>query len=295
MDERTPSIASEVERYLRTGDSDPYRAAWPGTSFIGRAERAHDDLSDALVAEVKRRTGSASTPTALRGLDVVAFTRRKVEPMIRGLFPRAEQEIVLDLVEGSVIFLSPENIEAVLRDESGWLSTAWDLANLYLDSIGAELLGEDAPRLLGLSQATTCFVSLAYFEEDDPFADFVVHEVAHIFHNCKRRTAGLPETRRREWLLDIDFRKREPFAYACEAYARILERASRLRDRTELAQQFGRAYGAGDERVDAAEVADIVLEACGRPNGWKAILARCAPPRRTRRSPAPTVVGGRRS
>ena len=40
----------------------------------------------------------------------------------------------------------------------------------------------------------------------------MVHEVAHIFHNCKRRNAGLPETRRKEWLLDIEFRKRETLA-----------------------------------------------------------------------------------
>ena len=30
-----------------------------------------------------------------------------------------------------------------------------------------------------------------------------------------RDTVGLSVTRRREWLLDIDYRKRETFAYAC--------------------------------------------------------------------------------
>ena len=73
-----------------------------------------------------------------------------------------------------------------------------------------------------LSEETTCYVSPAYFGEEDPFADVVVHEVAHIFHNCKRHKAGLRQTRRREWLLDIEFRKRETFAYACEAYACVL-------------------------------------------------------------------------
>jgi hypothetical protein len=43
------------------------------------------------------------------------------------------------------------------------------------------------------------------YEEKDPYADFVVHEMAHIFHNCKRRTVGLKQTRKREWLLDIAF------------------------------------------------------------------------------------------
>ena len=145
---------------------------------------------------------------------------------------------------------------------------------------GAELLGEAAPVIVGMSVDTTCYVSPAYFEDDDPYGDFVVHEVAHIFHNCKRRTAGLRETRRREFLLDIDYHKRETFAYACEAYARIVERAPSLADRAGLAEDFGRELRVADDRVDAAEVADIVREASGRRNGWKIILGRCAPPKR---------------
>ena len=42
---------------------------------------------------------------------------------------------------------------------------------------------------------------------DHSDANFVVHEVAHIFHNCKRCKAGLRETRWKEWLLDIEYRK----------------------------------------------------------------------------------------
>ena len=285
MKPTTQSIAREIERYLRTGDSDPHHAAWPGQSFIDSAQRAHRDLIDALVAEVRRRVGTRPTPTVLQGLDVVALTRRKVEPMIRGLFPRAEQDTVLALVERSVIFLTPDNIEETVREASSWLRSSWDIANIYLDSMDLELLGDEAPRIVGMSEETTCFVSAAYLEDDSPFSDFVVHEVAHIFHNCKRATVGLRETRRKEWLLDIEFRKRETFAYACEAFARVVEHAPRLRDRPGHALQFGQDFHPDDERVDPAEVADIVLEASGRRNGWKVILARCAPPRPTRSAP----------
>ena len=138
--------------------------------------------------------------------------------MVTGLFPKAEHDQVLATVERSVVFLTPKNIESVLRSER-WLHTAWSLANLYLVSAGCEPLSADAQVIVGLSQGTTCYVSLAYFKETDPCADFIVHEVAHIFHNCKRATIGLPVSRRREWLLDIDFRKRELFAYACEAFS----------------------------------------------------------------------------
>jgi hypothetical protein len=142
------------------------------------------------------------------------------------------------------------------------------------------LLGEDAPRLVGLSEGTTCYVSPEYFAEDDPFADFVVHEVAHIFHNCKRATMGLPETRTKVWLLDIDYRKRETFAYSCEAYARVLERGKSPAQRRALAEEYCRAVHISDDRVDAAEVASIVRAAAAARNGRKVILARCAPTRR---------------
>jgi hypothetical protein len=108
--------------------------------------------------------------------------------------------------------------------------------------------------------------------ESDPFADFVVHEMAHIFHNCKRDTVGLPVTRRREWLLDIDYGKRETFAYSCEAYARIVERTRDLAGREALAREYGREVHISEVRVDRTEVADILREAAPRRNGWKVIL-----------------------
>ena len=176
-----------------------------------------------------------------------------------------------------------DTIEPILLNHR-WDRSAWDLANLYLLSVGAELLGEQAPRVVGISEETTCYVSSAYFAEDDPFADFVVHEAAHIFHNCKRRTIGLRETRTKEWLLDIEFRQRETFAYSCEAYARIVARAHRLAERQALAVEYGAERRISEARVDPAEVANIVVEAARARNGWKAILARCAPTRKPRSS-----------
>ena len=211
MTEPQPTINDEIERYLRTGESDPIYAAWSG-NFMERANRAHEDLRGALVREVKRRA-EGLTHTPLPEGDTISLTRTKIEPMVRGLFPRAEQDVVLATIEQSVIFVTSANIESLLLGQS-FDHSAWTLANLYLASLGAELLGKDAPHLVGLSEETTCFVSPEYFAEDDPFADFVVHEVAHIFHNCKRATIGLRETRAKVWLLDIEYRKRETFAYS---------------------------------------------------------------------------------
>jgi hypothetical protein len=47
-------------------------------------------MLQALVAEVKKLSGKTHAPSF--PADLVAFTRKKVEPMVRGLFRRDEQE-----------------------------------------------------------------------------------------------------------------------------------------------------------------------------------------------------------
>ena len=297
------SISDEVRRYLQTGESDPLYRAWPGSGIVERANRAHDDLRGSLVRVVRQRTSglmhrpsleiprqntalaplASLYPNKVPHVDLLSFTRAKVESMVRGLFPRAEQEVVLLALAHSVVFLTSDNIEALLLGP-GFDSAAWDLANLYLGSLGAELLSDQAPALVGLSQETTCYVSCEYFTEEDPFADFVVHEVAHTFHNVKRASLSLPSGRSKEWLLDIDYRNRETFASSCEAFSRIIDRAKTVAERRTLAKQYGDKTRVFDERADSSEVASIVQEAAGVRNGWKVILSRCAPPRRRAQS-----------
>ena len=110
----------------------------------------------------------------------------------------------------------------------------------------------------------------------DGFADYVMHEVAHIFHDCKRETIGLPFSRSKEWLLGIRFAKRETFAYACETYGRILEQARGKKQRRLLLAQYARGPGPGDNQVERSELLDLLAEAVEARNGWKRILARCS-------------------
>lgn len=271
---KTPSVPKEITRYLRSGDHDPSFAAWPG-DVLASARHGSADLKGALVSEIRKRAAGAF-PRALPNTDLAALTLRRIGPMVRGLFPAREREAVLTALERSVVFLTPATIEETILN-AHWLHTAWDLANLYLGSVGAELLAPDAPRLVGLSEGTSCYVSAEYFTDEHPFADFIVHETAHVFHNCKRRTIGLRETPRRERLLEIEFRKRETFAYACEAYGRILELARRSAEREALVDELAAGPMPDDERVDVAEYIDILREAARARNGWKSILARCAP------------------
>jgi len=266
----------EIDRYLDTGEYDDFFSAWPAGSFFDRATLGHGALRKALVTAVRKRTGHALEPEALLGLDVVAFTRAKVAPMVRGLFPRSEQQAVLEVLGPSVIFLKPSNIDAILG-ETRWHGTAWALANLYLVSVGAKPLSDDAPRIVGLSEETTCYVSMECFRPNGRFEDFIVHEAAHIFHNCKRGTIGLRQTRRREWLLDLEFKKRETFAHACEAYSRILENGVGPADRRRLLDELEDGPMPPTDRVDLDEYLDILRAAVVARNGWKHILARRFP------------------
>ena len=265
-----------TQRYLRTGEHEGALHAWAGENAVASAPLGHAALLNALIAAVRTRTAHASVPKVLVVPDVVTLTCAKVEPMVRGLFPANEQAAVLEVLGRAVVFLTPANIGAVLGSMR-LLSTAWDLANLYLASVDAPLLSDSAPRIVGLSEETTCYVSADYFREENRFDDFVVHEVAHIFHNCKRETIGLPETCGREWLLEIDYAKRETFAYACEAYSRLLTLGSGRAERTTLLAALAKAPTFLDHRVDIGEYLDILGEAIAVRSGWKRVLQRCTP------------------
>ena len=163
-----------------------------------------------------------------------------------------------------------------------FLSTAWNLANLYLLGCGVEPLSKDAPEIVGLSEATTCYVSTAYFHPERRLEDFVVHEAAHVFHNCKRKTIGLPTVGRREWLLDIDFAKRELFAYACEAYSCLVTLGDTSASRKSLLAEIQANWAPSDDRVNVKEYISTLSDAVDARNGWKRILERCSPPSRRR-------------
>ena len=269
-------IAKAVQRYIGSGDYAADSHYWLGANYVEKEINHHVALRNGLLAEVRIRAAGARPPALPDGLDLVGFTRSRVAPMVAGLFPAKEHEIVLGLLERSVVFLTPSNIEQVLTNED-CPSSAWDLANLYLGSLGRRGLDGKRAGLVGLSQETTCFVALTYFTEEDRFADFVVHEAAHIFHNWKRQYAGMPYTRTREWLLEIEFRQRETFAYSCEAYSRILALGRTRADRDKLLDEYAVGSAPSDERVDGTEVVDILRDAVAGRNGWKRILARCAP------------------
>jgi len=273
---RKRRLADDAARYVATGESDPMGMG-EGRNVLDAMKAYGDELRGALLAEVRRRERGHRARRLPRSSASASFARQKLEPMVKGLFPAKEREIVLGVLERSIIFLTRKATHRLIQDVS-FERTAWDIARIYLDSISAEPPGDEIG-IVGMSVGTECYVSLSYFDDDDPFSDYVVHEAAHIFHNTKRLVVGLPHTRYREWMLDIAYRKREPFGYACEIYSRILEQGGRPQRRLSLLDEYSDGPMPSDKRVDADELVDILREAVGARNGWKRILARCSPPK----------------
>ena len=68
------------------------------------------------------------------------------------------------------------------------------------------------------------------------------------------------------------------FAYACEAYSRILERAKGPADGRRLYAEYAKNGVPDDVRISRDELVDVVAPAVAARNGWKRILAYCSPP-----------------
>ena len=94
-------------------------------------------------------------------MDLVELTRRKVEPMVRGLFPKVEQPVVLEALRDSTVMICADTIEGLILSET-WPHTAWMLANMYLHSLGLEKLSPDATTVVGMSEHLRCFITPAY-------------------------------------------------------------------------------------------------------------------------------------
>jgi hypothetical protein len=263
-------ITKIIRHYLETGDDTSqsalaYKPPYPHPT--------KEELLAALSKEVGEREKTRSPATLPPGVDTLSLARSKAEPMARGFFPAIEREAVQQVLQKSVIFLTADSIHKLIMS-ARWLHTAWGVANIYLDSIDAEPMGNSDFQALGLGEETTSFVSLKYFTEKDLFADYVVHEMAHVFHNWKRAWTDLREIRHREFLLNIKFAKRETFAFACEVYSRILEFGRSPKERQRLLERFSREspIGVGEEREELLLILSDAIEA---RNGWKRILKMC--------------------
>lgn len=285
MTARADPLRRQIRAYVASGDNDAMDwRLWPGNHVLERMQAHRQALIEALLAEVQRRTGRVVLPPEPT-VDWPTHVRSRLEPMVRGLLPTRAQDAALAKLVPGVKLVTPGTVDPVLRG-IGCLSIAWDVANLYLDAVGAKPLDRDGWAPLGLASGHECYVSVHYVTKSGRFDDFVVHEAAHMLNDFKLRDVGLPQPRRREWLLEVWYRHRELFAYSCEAWSRVVALATTPRDRRALVEEISRAGPfPNDDTVERAEFVDVLREAAAARNGWKRILARCQEPTATKDPP----------
>ena len=274
-------IEHEVAHYLATGEHDPNNwRRYPGNNAMEQMTAQAEALRAALELRVRDlEVGCDALPVPADRISR-SFLEQKLAPMVNGIFEPDDRPVVLETLVGSITFLTRDEVHRVLR-ESGWPRTNWDIARIWLDSIGAPPLAPDSDGLLGLSENQRCYVSLRYFDDlgSDDCSDYVVHEAAHLLHNNKRRYLGLPERGRSEWLLDIDFRKRELFAYACEFWSRISTEASDRKARLELIERLVPRLENFRGEFDPKLMRELLEAAARSRNAWRRISKQCGPGR----------------
>src|SRR5271165_373051 len=96
------SPQNEIARFLGSGEHDGLYTAWPGESLLTRARNGDQALRQALISVVNDRPSRAKMPDGLVGLDMEAFARKTIGPMVRGLFSAVSLHLTLFAV-GTVI------------------------------------------------------------------------------------------------------------------------------------------------------------------------------------------------
>lgn len=252
------SASDAVERFLATGEHDPRFPGFAG-DIVARRREATVLLKDVLRRVVGWRAGRARSAARLPP-DAAAQVRARVEPLVRGVLGAEGAPLVEPLV-ARVVVVTPAAFGALVEDVP--LRTAWDLANLLLDDLGAPPLADDAPSLDGLCAAGRAWVAPSALAR--AFPDVVAHEAAHLLHHVRRADLGLPGA---GVLLAIPPRRRETFAYACEAWAAIARGDATLaRARAVLADTHH-----SDGRVDRHALHALLTRA-SEGGGWAVIRA----------------------
>jgi hypothetical protein len=262
-----------IERFLRVGE-ETWNGAGSGQFTRAQVEEdgayskcakaglriLFDLLADLLPPEDK--TIPPVTP------EVIA---QRLQPMIGGVVQPDWQATAFHELAQRIFVLNFQGAKAALEAElaTGWLSGAWQVLWICFEGHGLKSPAGTETECDGLSTGQIAHVRWSSYATKDPYSDVIVHEAAHLLHYLKPEHYGLHVRRGQERLVDVEFRHRELFAYACEAYARVIlqgdckSRVAFADKMPEEAFSFPKDY--------RMEVADLVLAAARARNGWRVI------------------------
>jgi len=260
-----------IERFLRTGDE-----TWDGAGS-GRFTPAQFENNEAYRRAAKKALRSLFhllanlLPAEAQSAPHVTpeAIRPHVEPMVKGLLQHDWQDVALRELVSRTFVLNFRGAKAALEVElsSCDMESPWRILwALYGDY---ELKPDDIEMTCDGLAGDFAHVRWSAYETKDPYSDVVVHEAAHLLHYLKPRNFGLHVRRHQERFVDIEFRHRELFAYACEAYARVLLHGE-CKSRILFAEKM-REDAFSFPLSELENVAALVLEAVRSRNGWRVI------------------------
>jgi len=260
-----------IERFLRSGE-ETWEGAGSGRFSLAqfKEDEAYTRAKKTAMRTLLHLLASLLPVEAQLAPPVAAETiRQRIEPMVRGLVQADWQEAALREVAARTFVLNlPGTVAAIEAELSTcFTGSAWQILWAFFGDHGLKP-AEVEVRCDGMA-GDYAHVRWSAYETTDPYSDVVVHEAAHLLHYLKPQHYGLHIRRGQERFVDVEFCHRELFAYACEAYSRVVRRGER-KSRISFGEKM--LEGAFSfPRGQIEEVVALVLNAARARNGWRVI------------------------
>jgi hypothetical protein len=195
--------------------------------------------------------------------------RQRIDPMVKGLVQGDWRELALRELGQRTFVLNFQGAKAAMDVElpSCDMESAWRILWALYGDYG--LKPDDVEMACDGLAGEFAHVRWSAYETKDPYSDVVVHEAAHLLHYLKPRNYGLHVRRGQERFADVDFCHYELFAFACEAYSRVVLRGDR-KSRISFAEKMQEG-AISFPRGQIEEVAALVMNAARARNGWRVI------------------------
>lgn len=260
-----------IERFLRTGE-----ATWEGAGS-GRFSLAQFKEDEAYTRATKIAIRNLFDllanllPAEIQSSPAVPpdMIWQRIEPMVTGLVQEDWREVTLREITARTFILNLPGTRAAIEVELStcFMGDAWRILWALFGDHG--LKPDDIKVGCDGLAGDYAHVRWSAYQTKDPYSDVVVHEAAHMLHYLKPSHYGLHVRRGQERFVDIEFCHRELFAYACEAYSRVVLQGER-KLRTAFAEKMlDAAFSFPRGQIEA--IAALVLSAARVRNGWRVI------------------------
>ena len=263
--------ATPIERFLRTGE-ETWEGAGSGRFSLAqfKEDEAYTRATKTAIRNLFERLANLLPAEVQSSPQVPPDTiRQRIQPMVTGLVQENWREVALREITARTFVLNLPGARAAIEAEFSTclMGSAWRVLWPLFEDYG--LKPDDIKVGCDGLAGDYAHVRWSAYQTNDPYSDVVVHEAAHMLHYLKPSHYGFHVRRGQERFVDVKFHHRELFAYACEAYSRVVLHSDR-KSRIAFAEKLlDSAFSFPRDQIK--EVAALVLSAAGARNGWRLI------------------------